>query len=800
MAEGKELKYEDLNYLNIDLRFDTTDDVPNIDGLVGQERAVRAIELGFSMKKKGYNIYAAGLKACGKTSYASDCARELAAKRKTPDDYCYVYNFDDPKRPKALSFPAGKGSSFRDDMEELAIFFSEEIPRVFSSEEFDADKNEIIKSYQDARDDLMDSMETIAAEYEFGVKTTNSGIYFLPKIDGQTIDEEDYDSLDEELKSKFSKLSDIVQEKASEVMRKIKEHEKSAKEQMDEMEYKVGMFTISKRISEMKSKYKDSDEASQYLDKVTEDVLDNLEDFMEKDEEEEQLSSMIPWLAKKSDDNILNKYKVNLIVDNSGLKGAPVVKDFNPTYYNLIGEFEYDNELGNLVTDFMKIKPGLLHRANGGFLILQAADLLMNDKSWDCLKLALKNNKIEIAPLREHLSSITSTLKPDPIPLDVKIVITGSPYYYEVLKDFDEDFDELFKVLAEFDYEMDFNETNIFKFASFIKNFTTKNKSMAFDSSGVKEVIKYSMRVSERRDKLSTQFGVINELLEEATMYAELEGRKTVGAANVKEAAQSREYRNRMYEEKNNALFIDQYINIDTQGKKIGQINGLSVIDTGNHTFGSPVRITATTFIGSAGIINIEKEAEMSGSIHEKGMQVLSGFFGQTYAQEFPLSLSAKICFEQSYSQIDGDSASCAELLAVLSSLADVPIRQEIAVTGSVNQMGEVQAVGGVAYKIEGFFNLCSARGLTGTQGVIIPRVCERDLVLKDEVVEAIKAGKFHIYCVSSVDEAISIAMGTRAGKRLKTGKFEPKTVHALAFKKLKAYYGKTMQEQVGKK
>jgi lon-related putative ATP-dependent protease len=790
MLKINKLLFDDID-IKINLNFDTTDDLEPIDGLVGQERAVNAIKLGFSIAAKGYNIYAAGSKGCGKTSYAVDCAKKHAKTKPTPSDYCYVYNFNDPKKPNSIKFEAGKGKIFKDDMDTLSAFLENEIPKAFLSEQFEHDKSDIMKNYQGKRDGLMDEMEEIAASYDFGVKTTNTGIYFMPIVDGKIIGEDQYDMLEENLKSKFSKHSDIIQDKAAEIMRLIKDHEKHAKSDILELEYKVGLCTISKTIEDLKLKYEDNKRVVDYLDMVKDDVLDNIEDFVETDEDEEQLQAMLPWVSKKTEESVLNKYKVNLFIDNGTLEGAPVINDFNPTYYNLTGEIEYDNEFGNLVTDFMKIKPGLLHKANGGFLILQASDLLTHDKSWDALRLALKTSEIEVSPIREQLSNMTQALKPEPIPLDIKIVLAGPGMYYDMLCDFDDDFEELFKVFAEFDYEMDFSDENVLKFASYVKRFTAKEKTLPFDKSAVSEIIKQSLRLSERRDKLSTQFGFLNVIMEEAVLYAGIENLKAVDAKSVIQAVAAKETRAKMYEEKVWAMYKDNYIKIDVTGKKVGEVNGLTVVDTPNHAFGCPVKITATTYIGSQGIINIEKEADMSGSIHDKGLQVLSGYFGQTYAQDFPLSLSAKICFEQNYSQIDGDSASCAELLAVLSSLSDEPVNQGIAVTGSVNQIGEVQAVGGVSYKIEGFYNLCKIRGLTGTQGVVIPESCINDLVLKDEVLSAVRDGLFHVYSVKHINEAIELLMDVPAGKQAK-GKFEPKSIHYKAHKKLKTYFQKS--------
>ncbi len=788
MGKHKELKYTELkNYcIPEELKFDDTDDLGALKGIIGQERAVEAFDFGIMVKMKGYNIYMSGPSGTGKTTYAKMKAKEVAKSEPVPDDWCYVYNFENPERPKALRFATGKGKEFKEDMGELVELFNSEIQKAFNSDDYEKQKNDITKVFEDKRESLMKDMSDMAKENGFSVKSTNSGIYFMPMIDGNTINEEEYEKLDEETKAQINEASDEVQEKAGAIMRDIRDIDKEMRKAISDLDYKVGMFAIGHHVSTVQEKYKDYDDVIKYINDVKEDVLENIDEFIGEDEEiDESLSALIPMLNKKQSEDITLKYSVNLFVDNSETKGAPVVIDFNPTYYNLIGEVEYGNEFGNLTTDFMKIKSGLLHKANGGYLIIQVQDLLSNVQSWEALRRVIKTKEVTIENLREQLGiSAMPTLKPEPIPVDVKIILIGSSYYYEMLSEYDDDFGKFFKIRAEFDYEMVRNEENIHRLAKFIKAFSEREKTAPFDSSAVAKIVEYSSRLVERQDKLSTRFNYIAEILCESATWARIEKSDIITAYHVNKAISEKENRLKMYEEKLGDMMDESVIMIDTEGKKIGQINGLAVFDMGSYMFGNPSRITATTYLGKSGIINIEKEAEMSGQTHNKGVQIITGYLGQTYAQDFPLSLSCRICFEQNYNGIDGDSASSTELYCILSSLSEIPINQEIAVTGSINQRGEIQAIGGVTYKIEGFFDLCKKRGLTGTQGVMIPTTNVKDLVLRDDVIGAVKEGMFHIYPVSTLDEGIEILMDTPASK-----------VHKKVKEKLELYYKKSIAE-----
>lgn len=787
----------ELNYTQLNNRedinkfsFKTTDDIEPFKGIIGQERAVKAFEFGLNVKMKGYNIYVSGPCGSGKTTYAKLSAKEKAKNEAVPYDWCYVYNFDDPRSPLSLRFEPGIGRQFRDDMNELVSFFKTELTKAFTSEDYDKEKSDLSRTYDDKRDELIKKLDSVASENSFALKTSNSGIIFQPIIDNVLITEENYDSLDEDVKNGINERLESMQDVVNSIMRDIKNIDKEYRQKMDDLDYKIGMFAIGHYVSALQEKYQYSERVIKYLESVQEDVLENIDQFSEQEpDEEDPVAALLPKLGGTKNDDATLKYRVNLIVDNSKTEGAPVIVDYNPTYYNLVGEVEYDNEYGNLTTDFMKIKPGLMHRANGGYLIIQAQDLLSNVQAWEALRRIIKTKEITIENLRDQVGAIAvTTLKPEPIPSDVKVILVGGAYYYELLRGYDEDFSKLFKIRADFDYEMDRNDENIFKIAGFISKFCENEKTLPFDSSAVASVIEYSSRSVESQKKLSTRFNLIAEILAESATWAQLDNAEIVTAEYVKKAEEEKTYRLSMYQEKMNELLDNNTIMIATDGYCVGKINGLAVLDMGDYSFGSPTRITATTYMGKSGIVNIEKEAEMSGPTHNKGVQIITGYLGRMYAQKMPLSLSCRIAFEQNYNGIDGDSASSTELYCILSSLSEIPVNQSLAVTGSVNQCGEIQAIGGVTHKIEGYFDLCSRRGLTGKQGVVIPESNVNDLVLKDDVIEAVKNGMFHIYSISTIDEGIELLLGTEAGVMDENGDYPLESVHGRVMAKLKKF------------
>ena len=799
-------KVTELNYLQLknsclsdEFSFNTTADLEAWKGIIGQERAEKAFDFGLAIKIKGYNIYMLGPSGTGKTTYARCSTEKIAATESVPMDWCYVYNFQNPKKPIAISFKAGVGKIFKNDMEELVESFKKELKKAFRSEEYEKEKSKIIHSYQEQQDSIVEKMSALAAEQDFKLKNTATGAIFLPIINGEILEEKDYDNLSEEQINLIEKKSQLIQEKVASFIREINELEKDCDIQIDDLERKVGLLAIGHYVSDFLEKYKDIDLIKTYIEAVQNDVLDNLDEFVEIEvSEQEELSSLLPFINKKQEEDILQRYGVNLLVDNSEANGAPVVVTFNPTYTNLVGEIEYDSEFGNLTTDFMKIKAGLLHQANGGYLIVQAQDILTIPHAWETLRRVIKTKEIDMDSIRDLLGITTApTLKPEPIPAQFKVIMVGSDQFYEILNECDEEFDKFFKIRAEFDYEMPRTYENSLKIARFIKGFVEREHTLEFDVSAVCAIIEYSSRLAERQDKLSTRFNYLSEILGEANTWAGLENASVITAKHIQKTIYEKELRIKLYEEKLDEMMDDDVIMIDTKGAQIGQINGLAVLDMGNYSFGKPSRITATTYVGKSGIVNIEKEARLSGQTHDKGMQIITGYLGQTYAQQFPMSLSCRVCFEQNYNGIDGDSASSTELYCIISSLAELPISQELAVTGSVNQKGEIQAIGGVTYKIEGFFDLCKKRGLTGKQGVLIPVSNVKDLVLKDEIVDAVKAGLFHIYPITHIDEGIELLMGCEAGQKDESGMFPKDSVHGRAYEKLKRFAKAAREEQI---
>ncbi len=759
--------------------------------LIGQQRASEATEFGMAIQLDGYNIYMAGESGEGKTRYALECAQKHARLMPIPDDWCYVYNFEDSNRPKAINLPAGMGREFKKDMEDFVKVIEQEIERAFDGEDYETERSRIIKEFRDKKEEYIVELGELAAERGFRVKLANSGIYFMPIIDGQPLSEEDFKSLDEDAKIELSKSSEALQNETADIIRKIREIEVEAELAIREWENQIALYAVGIHIDDLKQKYSLYSYITEYLDNVKEDILANIEQLIGNDySADDQQNALLQMMVKRGgEDNPYDRYKVNLLVDNSRLHGAPVIVDYNPTYYNLMGRCEYENEFGTMTTDYTMIKPGLFHQANGGFLILQVTDVLANPQSFEAIKRTLKTRQIVIENIKEQMGLVAvSALKPEPIPINVKIILVGSSELYQLLYNYDRDFKKYFKIKAEFDDKMDWNNENVQRLAQYIGAFCNKEGLNHFDRTGVAEVVNYSSWLVEDQRKLTTRFSEIVNILGEAATWSKIEGAQVVSARHVKKAIQEKKKRSNKYDEELLELIEEGTLLIDTDGAVVGQINGLAVMDLGDYTFGKPSRITATTYMGKSGILDIEREVETGGTTHSKGVLILSGYIGKKYAQEIPLSLAASICFEQLYSGIEGDSASSTELFAILSSLSDLPIYQGIAVTGSVNQHGFIQPIGGATFKIEGFFEICKIHGLTGKQGVIIPYQNVRNLVLSDEVVEAVEKGLFHIYPIKTVDEGIEILTGVPAGERLPDGTYPAGTVNDRVYKKLRRF------------
>lgn len=765
-------------------RFETTNDIEDTDIVYGQDRGIKALQFGLSVDSKGYNLYVEGPSGVGKTLYTKQYVNSIAAKKKTPDDWCYIYNFDNPNEPLAVSVASGIGKEFKADMESFVVGIKKDLKSTFNNDDFEKQKSIMRQNFEEKKKELLDDLNARTSKEGFQVKTAQNGIYMMPIIDGKPIDEEDFEKLDEETKQAFEEKSPFVQEMIMQVITQIKFLEKDTDKKIENWQSSIAIVAIDAQINPLKTKYKKYKKITVYFENVKKDILKNLQYFIQEEVEPSKQQSLNqenvkPWL----------NYRVNLFVDNSSITGAPVIMDSNYLYHNLFGKLEYESQYGMLKTDFTMLKPGLLHKANGGYIILQASDLLANPLCYETLKKALMVKEISIENSMEQRSyMVMISLKPEPIPINLKVLLLGDANIYHTLLALDDDFKKLFKIKVEFEESAPKNESNILKLARFIHNYCEKADCLPLDTSAVAKVVEYASRLSEDKDKLSTKFNEIGEIISESSTWAKLSRKKVITADYISKTLAERIERVKKYDSKYSEMIKENTLLISTSGYEVGVINGLTVMTIGDYCFGKPSRITANTFVGKEGIIDIEREIDMSGSSHSKGVLILQGYLGETFAQEFPLSLNASICFEQLYNGVDGDSASSTETYAILSSLSELPINQSIAVTGSVNQKGQIQPIGGVNEKIEGFFQVCKMRGLNGEHGVIIPIQNVKNLSLSDEVIDAVKDNKFHVYAISTIDEGIEILTGVPAGKKNKFGQFPSGTVNYLVQEKLKKY------------
>ncbi|KAB3532144.1 AAA family ATPase [Alkaliphilus pronyensis] len=767
-----------------DFQFNTTADLEALRGIIGQDRAVEALAFGLRMQKKGYNIYIAGLSGTGRSSYANSITEKLAEEMPIPDDWVYVYNFKNPDKPKALNMEAGLAMQFKKDIESAIEKLREEIPTLFQGTDYETQKNEIFMKYQQKNQHIVNQLNEKAREHGFLFKESEQGLVTVPLLEGRPMKQEEYSNLSEDEIQKLRDKSNQLNMETLEIFNQLKGLEEEMRIHLKKLDEKVGYGVINYFIKKLVQRYGHRDKIVEYINQLEHDIVDNISKF-NKDDSGENPQKLL-MLQMKNDESFFNRYKVNLFINNSELKHAPIINETNPTFTNILGAVEYRNEMGALKTDFTQIKPGALHTANGGFLILNIREVLLQPLAWDSLKRALKTGEINIESLNKTMGYIvTSSLKPEAIPLNLKVILIGDAYVYRMLYEMDEDFRKLFKIMADFDVEMVKDKENIFRMAMFIAKHCQKENMRHFDKAAVARIMEYSSRIADHQEKLSSRFNQIVEVLYEADQWANIQNNDYVTKKDVEKAIQQKIYRNSKYEEKLNEMFKEGSLLIDVSGKKIGQINGLAVMGTGEHSFGKPSRITVSTYRGKPGIINIEREVKKSGSIHDKGVLILSGYLGSKFAQEKPMSLSVSVSFEQNYSLIDGDSASSTELYAILSSIAEVPLRQDLAVTGSVNQKGEIQPIGGVNEKIEGFYDVCKIKGLTGTQGVIIPKQNVKNLMLKEEVIDAVKNNTFHIYAIGHVDEGIEILTGIAAGEKNQEGIYPVGSINYLVVKKL---------------
>jgi lon-related putative ATP-dependent protease len=799
-----ELSPSELRWVCADglISIDSTDNCPPCDEIIGQDRALKAIQTGLDIKSLGYNIFITGMVGTGRTTTIKQLLEKMEKGEKTPDDILYVNNFKSPDEPVLIQLPGGRGRAFAAAMDKLIDMLKANIPALLKSKYYSEQRDGIIERQQKKQKDILQSFEEEAAEQGFAVIQVQMGLFtrpdLIPVIEGTPTPFNKLDALVkekklpkktvDELRARYDKLTS----KMETVFESLRELDEETRNLLKNWDAESITPIIKGGIGEVRSTFPQP-RIGDYLDQVEANLIETIDLFKNQKKEEPDKEPQEPFL----------EYKVNILVDNSNVKGAPVIMETNPNYMNLFGSIEtaYSRSYAFGQTDFTKIKAGSFLKANGGYLVINALDAIIEPGVWTTLKRTLRNQIFEIQNYASMFLFSTSRLKPEPIPCNVKVVMIGDAYIYNILYSADDDFKKIFKIKAEFDSEMTRTERTVSEYARFIKKICDEDKLLSFGRTGIAGVVEYGTRVAGRQKKVSTRFHVIADVIRESSYWAAKAGHAEVGREDVEKAVLERFERVSLIEDKIQEMIDEGTLMIDTQGAVVGQVNGLSVYDMGQFMFGKPTRITARTAVGRGGVINIEREADMSGSTHNKGVLILGGYLRGKYAQDKPFALSASLAFEQSYSGVDGDSASSTEVYAILSSLARLPLRQDLAVTGSLNQKGEIQPIGGVNEKIEGFFDVCRSRGLTGTQGVIIPRQNVNDLMLRPEVVEAAAKGEFHIYPVSSIDEGIEILTGIEAGRRRENGAFEEGSINDLVDKELQrlAQGWKTFSDRSGK-
>ncbi len=771
--------------------FDTTESLEPLSKVLGQERALDALEFGVEMRQEGFNLFAMGPTGSGKHDAIMTYLEAKGAEEAVPSDWCYLNNFADPRKPIAVEMSPGEGRRLQYDVRELIAILKTAIPAIFESNEYRNSREMINQKYLDLQEAIFRSLQEEARKRDISMKSSYaSRVTFAPIIDGHTLTPEEFDNLDdakkEQINTKMSEFENIVKKG----LREVSQLNRLMQEQFKELEKETTEHAVDTLIDEMREKYAGNEKIVTYLDALQEDVIEHVKDFLFKPEDA-AANPLIGMYGTPS----FGRYEVNLFIDHEELAAAPVIFEDNPTFQNLIGRIEHTSQIGTLVTDFRMIKPGALHRANGGYLVVDVRKLLMQPFAWEELKRVLRSKEIRIESLAQQYSLVsTVTLEPEPIQNNAKVVLIGERILYYLLYQYDPEFRELFKVVADFEEEMRRDSDNMRLYAQMIASVADKNKLLPLSKGAVGRVIEQSTREAGDAQKLSTHLHNLSDLLKEADYRAKKSGSSLVEEDDIDVALHAQEERVKRVQTKIYEQIEDGTIMIDVTGSRTGQINGLSVLTLGGYRFGMPSRISARTRVGKGEIVNIERSVELSGPIHSKGVMILSSYLGAHYAADLPFSLSASLVFEQSYGMVEGDSASSAELYALLSSLSEIPIKQNLAVTGSVNQFGEVQAIGGVNEKIEGYFDVCRRIDPEGSHGVLIPESNVRHLMLKNEVRDAMKAGTFNIYPVKSIDEGISILTGTQAGEADDTGNYPDGSVNAKVVARLH-HFAKKLQQ-----
>lgn len=777
-----ELKSKDLKISFGNLPdFKTTKEIPPYEKIIGQKRAEKSIDLGLKMKRKGYNIYISGGTGTGKTGYIVKKIEEYAKGLENSEDWCYVYNFDDENNPIAISLKTGTAHKFKEDMSEFVKYLFKEVPACFNSQSYEMERNNIIEKYENRIMNLNDKLHEEAANRGYGIKKSSSGeIVFVPMVNKKQMEAEEYAALSDEDKDSLSRAANDLRTIAYEVIKVTKDLKKKLEEVLKKMDDRLAESLISEKICNLIKNYGSKEKVAKYLLDLKKDIVENINAFIEEDSKNKKKGSLKLFVKR---------YEVNVFVSNHQNKGAPVVFADSVEFASLFGKVEYENKSDNLNTDFSHIKPGSVHMANGGFLIIKAEQLLTNALSWETLKRCLNLEVVTIGNSKNTFEYVpVITLNPEGIPLKTKVIMLGSNYIYSALLQRDQDFEKLFRIKAEFNNQIENDDKNIFNLVGFISNYIEKNNLLHISREGVEELLKYSTRLVEKRNYFTTSMNKFLKIVDIADYFAQIEHKTFIDKNHIIDALKENEEMHALIRKRVLEMYKSKKYVVELSGAKVGQINGLSVSDYGDCVIGQQHRITVTTFAGRRGIVNIERETKMSGSIHSKGIMILSGFIGEMLGQETQISFNASIVFEQLYSGIEGDSASAAELLALLSKLSDIPLKQSLAITGSVNQQGQIQPIGGVNQKIEGYFDICSLFGLDGSHGVIIPDTNIEDLVLEDRVIDAIEKGLFHIYAVSNIAQCLEILSDNNYRGSINGSIMEE--VKKKSIDKLKAYNG----------
>ena len=766
----------------------TSAEVPPLEGTIGQPRAVDAIAFGLEINSPGYNLFVAGPAGSGRERTILDYLQKFAPTRPEPFDWIYIYNFAQPDQPNVIRMPQGRGRKFAADLDGFLEAAQRDIPRAFESEDYERHRREALSELSQRRDALIDQLQAFARDSGFGIEVTPMGMVAVPLSHGKPLSDEEFQLLPSSKQQELEQRNKEIQERIADTLRQARKIQKEGIERVRQLDHDVALFTVGPHLDELRETYADQPEILAYLNQIQSDLPEHLDDFRSEASEGQQqgLLARLPGMQREED---LSRYRVNIFVDNDELVGAPIIVERNPTYYNLIGRIDYRATFGSMVTDFRQIKPGALQKANGGFLVLQVLEVIRAPFAWDALKRALISKEVSVENLGDQYTALpTERLRPQPIPLDVKVILLGPPEAYYLLYQLDSDFQELFKVKADFAPEMDWNDEHLADYAAFISRLVREEGMRHFDRTALASVVEYGSRLREDQRKLSIRMRDIADVVSEANYWAGKNGHDLVQATDVDQAIVKRKYRSNLIQERLQEMIDNGTILIDTVGAREGQVNGVAIIDLGGYAFGKPSRITARISAGRGSVQSIEREIELSGPIHSKGFMILTGYLAGQYSQQHPLSINATITFEQSYDEVEGDSASSTELYVLLSELSGLPIYQGIAVTGSVNQHGEIQAVGGVTSKIEGFFAVCKAKGLTGEQGIIIPASNVPNLMLEQEVIDAVRAGQFHIWAVHTIDEGIELLTGVPAGQHDPEGHYPEGTVHRLVEDRLREY------------